>query len=117
MRLRRFVRRHPRACFFIVAYALAWTDWVPMAMGGRHVGMDPRGPTHFLGLLAPMVAAFAVTTPELALGSGRNSYAARTRARRLRAEPSFSTSKKGRPGDCNSAVVTREQSSSWGSEK
>jgi membrane protease YdiL (CAAX protease family) len=60
-RVRALARQHPTPCFFAVAYALAWADWVPMALTGRFVGLDPKGPTHFPGLLAPLIAAFVVT--------------------------------------------------------
>src|SRR4029078_8008981 len=39
-RWRGLVLRHPTASFFTLAYALAWADWVPMALAGRHVGID-----------------------------------------------------------------------------
>jgi membrane protease YdiL (CAAX protease family) len=65
-RLRAFVRQRPVVCFFALAYALSWTNWVPMAIAGRHVGTTPGGPTHFLGLLGPMLAACVIA----ALASG-----------------------------------------------
>jgi membrane protease YdiL (CAAX protease family) len=58
--VRGFVGRHQLGCYFTLAYALAWADWVPMALSGRRIGMDPGGPTHFLGLMAPLIAAFAI---------------------------------------------------------
>lgn len=63
---RDFVRRHSTVAFFVLAYALAWVDWIPMALAGRYVGTDSKGPTHFPGLLAPLIAAFAVRV----VGSG-----------------------------------------------
>jgi len=59
-RLREVVRRHAVACFFALAYALSWADWLPMALTGQRVGTAPGGPTHFLGLLGPMMAAFII---------------------------------------------------------
>jgi membrane protease YdiL (CAAX protease family) len=59
-RLRDVVRRHPLASFFGLAYALSWANWLPMALAGQRVGTAPGGPTHFLGLLGPMIAAFTV---------------------------------------------------------
>jgi membrane protease YdiL (CAAX protease family) len=67
-RLGAFVRERPVICFFALAYALSWANWVPMALAGRHVGTTPGGPTHFLGLLGPMLAAFAIA----AVAGGRS---------------------------------------------
>jgi membrane protease YdiL (CAAX protease family) len=60
-RVREVVRRHPLASFFVLAYALAWADWLPMALAGQRVATSAGEPTHFLGLLGPLIAAFTIT--------------------------------------------------------
>jgi uncharacterized protein len=47
-------RRHPLGAFFVVAFALSWTYWIPIALSGGHL-------SHFPGLLGPMLAALLVT--------------------------------------------------------
>jgi hypothetical protein len=64
----RFVRRHPLACFFVLAYALSWAYWLPLAFSGKVVVAGVGSPTQFPGLLGPAVAAFVVT----ALTQGRS---------------------------------------------
>jgi membrane protease YdiL (CAAX protease family) len=63
--MRAFVRRHPIASFVVLAYALSWADWIPLALRGTRV--VPGGSvTHFPGLLGPAIAAFVI----VAIGDG-----------------------------------------------
>lgn len=58
--MRAFVRRHSLASFVILAYALTWIDWIPLAV--RDARVTPGGSvTHFPGLLGPAIAALIVT--------------------------------------------------------
>jgi hypothetical protein len=50
-----FVRRHPLACFFTLAYALSWAYWLPLAFTGKVVVAGSGSPTQFPGLLGPAV--------------------------------------------------------------
>jgi membrane protease YdiL (CAAX protease family) len=57
----RYVRRHPLACFFVLAYVLSWSYWLPLAFTGQIVMPGSGNPTHFPGLLGPALAALAIT--------------------------------------------------------
>ncbi|MFN3267151.1 MAG: CPBP family intramembrane glutamic endopeptidase [Deinococcales bacterium] len=46
--------------FCVLAYALAWSAWIPLWSGGQIVSKGAL-PTHLPGLLAPALAALAVT--------------------------------------------------------
>jgi membrane protease YdiL (CAAX protease family) len=48
------VRRHPLAAYFALAFACSWGYWIPVAAAGGR-------PSHFPGLLGPMLAAVLVT--------------------------------------------------------
>lgn len=54
------VKHHPTTTYFILAIALSWAWWLPLAVGERIVdaGTDP---SHGPGLLGPMLAALVVT--------------------------------------------------------
>jgi CAAX protease family protein len=69
--MRAFVRQHPMAAFVVLAYALAWADWIPLLLRGARV--VPGGSvTHFPGLLGPAIAAFVIVAlTEGAAGVGR----------------------------------------------
>lgn len=69
------VRRHPLVAFVVLAYALSWSWWIPMAIRGDRVGPGHL-PTQFPGLLGPMLAAFLVT----AVVAGRDGVAALARS-------------------------------------
>lgn len=53
--------RHPLVAFVVLAYAFSWAWWLPMAVSGAVVEPGDGYPTHFPGLLGPMLAAFVVT--------------------------------------------------------
>jgi membrane protease YdiL (CAAX protease family) len=55
-----WLERHALTTYFVLAYALSWAQWLPLAATGRVVDAGPE-PTHFPGLFGPCVAAFAVT--------------------------------------------------------
>jgi len=57
----------PVVAFFVLAYALSWGWWVPLAVSGRLVERGDGWPSHIPGLLGPLIAALAV----LALTEGR----------------------------------------------
>jgi membrane protease YdiL (CAAX protease family) len=58
--MRAFIIRHQLLSFVVLAYALSWADWVPLALRGALV--TPGGSTtHFPGLLGPALAAYIVT--------------------------------------------------------
>lgn len=64
--MRNFARRHPLTVFVVLAYALSWAYWIPLALRG--VRITPGGAaSHFPGLLGPAIAAYVTT----ALVSGR----------------------------------------------
>lgn len=64
--MRNFARRHPLVVFVVIAYAISWAYWIPLAMRGAYI--TPGGSvTHFPGLLGPAIAAYITT----ALVSGR----------------------------------------------
>lgn len=55
------LRRWPVTSFFVLAYLLSWSWWIPIAVSGGIVrGGDPW-PTHMPGLLGPLLAAVIVT--------------------------------------------------------
>lgn len=63
----RLVRTHLLLTFLLLAYALSWACWLPVAVSGGIVRPGQGIPTHFPGLLGPMLAAIIVT----ALTEGR----------------------------------------------
>ncbi len=54
------VRRRPTLWFFLFAYAFSWGDWLATLRAGEMVRVGP-GPSHFPGLLGPMLAGLLVT--------------------------------------------------------
>lgn len=57
----RTIRAHPVAAYFVLAYAIAWAVWIPMALAGVRVYQGSAWPTHLFGLFGPVVAAVAIT--------------------------------------------------------
>ena len=47
--------------FVVLAYAISWAWWVPLAVSGTVVDRGRGWPTHLLGLLGPALAALVVT--------------------------------------------------------
>lgn len=60
-RMAAVIRRHSVVSYFVIAYAISWAIWIPMAFGGARVTQGSAWPTHVPGLLGPLVAAFVVT--------------------------------------------------------
>jgi len=69
--VRAAVRRHPLPSFVVLAYALSWAWWIPMALRGDVVRTGVGWPTHLPGLAGPALAAVVVT----ALADGRTGLA------------------------------------------
>jgi membrane protease YdiL (CAAX protease family) len=57
----RVVAARPVLWFFVLAYALTWAWWLPLALAGQTVTQGAGWPTHFPGLLGPALAAVLVT--------------------------------------------------------
>ena len=55
------VAARPLLWFFVLAYALTWAWWLPLARTGQTVTQGDGWPTHFPGLLGPALAALLVT--------------------------------------------------------
>lgn len=47
--------------FVLLAYALSWAWWIPLAVSGEVVDQGQGWPTHLVGLMGPMFAAVIVT--------------------------------------------------------
>ena len=59
--MRAAVRRYPVRSYVVLAYALSWAWWIPMAVRGDVVRTGVGWPTHLPGLAGPAVAAVIVT--------------------------------------------------------
>lgn len=55
------MRRHPIVSYFVIAFALSWAVWIPMAVAGTRVYQGQAWPTHIAGLFGPMAAALIMT--------------------------------------------------------
>lgn len=51
----------PVVAYLVLAYALSWAWWVPIAVRGEVVRIGTGWPTHLLGLIGPAIAALVVT--------------------------------------------------------
>lgn len=59
--MRELACRHPVAAYVLLAYAVSWAWWVPLALSGATTRPGQGWPTHVPGLLGPAVAAVVVT--------------------------------------------------------
>jgi hypothetical protein len=66
----RVVAARPLLWFFVLAYALIWAWWLPLALAGQTVTEGDGWPTHFPGLLGPALAALLVTAAQGPSGVG-----------------------------------------------
>jgi membrane protease YdiL (CAAX protease family) len=57
----RAMRRHTVISYFVIAYALSWAIWIPMALAGMRVYKGSAWPSHIPGMFGPMVAAFVMS--------------------------------------------------------
>ena len=57
--MRGLIRRFPTVSFFVLAYALSWSYWIPMLVTGQRVAPG-SSTTHFPGLMGPAIAAVIV---------------------------------------------------------
>lgn len=57
----RFARAHTVVSYFLLAYAISWAFWVPMAAVGVRVYQGSGWPTHWPGLFGPLLAAAVMT--------------------------------------------------------
>ncbi|MEG3616582.1 CPBP family intramembrane glutamic endopeptidase [Isoptericola haloaureus] len=55
------VAAHPLAAYVVLAYALSWAYWVPLALGEQTVEAGVGRPSQLPGLLGPALAAVVVT--------------------------------------------------------
>jgi uncharacterized protein len=62
MKMVSFVRRHPIATYATIAYGMSWAWWLPIAFRHQKVVKGKGWPTHYPGLVGPMIAALAVTS-------------------------------------------------------
>jgi len=65
--VRAWVHRHRIVSYVVLAYALSWSWWIPLALHGSRTAPGQGWPTHLPGLLGPALAAVIVT----ALADGR----------------------------------------------
>lgn len=56
-----WMRRHPVAGYFAIAYGLSWAVEVPMALAGVRIHEGQAWPTQILGLIGPLAAAFIMS--------------------------------------------------------
>lgn len=59
--IRSWAHRHPVALYAVLACALSWSWWLPMAWVGTQSRPGIGWPTHLPGLLGPAIAAVIVT--------------------------------------------------------
>jgi membrane protease YdiL (CAAX protease family) len=52
------LRRHPVISYFVIAFAVSWAIWIPMALANVRVIQASPWPTHVPGMIGPIVAAF-----------------------------------------------------------
>ena len=54
------MRRQSVMSSFIIAYAISWAIWIPMALAGTRTYQGSAWPSHIPGLFGPMAAAFVM---------------------------------------------------------
>jgi membrane protease YdiL (CAAX protease family) len=59
-RLITVIRRHSVVSYFVIAYAISWAIWIPMALAGARAYQGSAWPNHIPGLFGPMAAAFVM---------------------------------------------------------
>jgi membrane protease YdiL (CAAX protease family) len=52
---------HPIAAYLVIAFALTWAAWIPLALGTQTAEPGVGWPSHMPGLLGPALAAVIVT--------------------------------------------------------
>ena len=61
------LRRHSVVSYFVIAFAISWAIWIPMALAGVRVIQASAWPSHVPGMIGPIVAAFLMSA---AVGGG-----------------------------------------------
>ncbi len=60
--LLRVMRRHPLACYFLLAYGFSWLGWLPYVLSQNGLGLLPFHPSQFIvllgGFLGPCLSGF-----------------------------------------------------------
>lgn len=62
--LLRFMRRHPLACYFLLAYSLSWLGWLPYVLSQSGLGLLPFHPSQLIGLAGgygPLLSGLLMT--------------------------------------------------------
>lgn len=62
--LLRFMRRHPLACYFLLAYSLSWLGWLPYVLSQSGLGLLPFHPSQLVGLpggYGPLLSGLLMT--------------------------------------------------------
>jgi hypothetical protein len=62
-RLQQIMRRHPLACYFLLAYSISWLGWLPYVLSQSGLGLLPF-PSQLAGLpggYGPLVAGLLMT--------------------------------------------------------
>ena len=55
------LRRHSVVSYFVIAFAVSWATWIPMALARVRVIQASAWPTHVPGIIGPIVAAFVMS--------------------------------------------------------
>ena len=55
------VRRHSVVTYFLIAFAVSWVIWIPMALANVRVYQGSSWPSHVPGMIGPIVAAFLMS--------------------------------------------------------
>lgn len=71
-----WMRDHAVTSFFVIAFALSWAVWIPMALAGARVAEGQVWPSHVPGLFGPLAAA-VIMSAIMAGGGGVRDLARR----------------------------------------